>query len=238
MNSPESGSSRRPSPRHRREHIDGTTTPDGERLTLERVNDGFEVRVGRETLMSSRQRGSEEKMAELAVPSPVASARVLVGGLGMGFTLRAVLDRLAGDALVDVAELLPAVIEWNHGVLGPLAGSPLADNRVRVRQLDVQLCLAEAAARPERRYHAIALDIDNGPQAFTVRGNDAVYGREGLATLHRALRPGGVAVIWSAFRSQRFERALRNAGFDARSVTARARGDRGARHTLFVARAV
>lgn len=228
----------------RRERLAEATTPDGVPLTLDAEGADFVVRVGRDTLMSSRQRGSEEVMAKLALPDDATDARVLVGGLGMGFTLRAVLDRAGPGARIDVAELLPEVVEWNRGVLGALADHPLEDSRVSILLDDVAACLSErGSAASAERYTAIALDVDNGPEAFTVKGNDALYDRSGLALLYSALAPGGILVLWSAFRSQRFERELKEAGFVARSVTVRARaevarggsGGKGARHTLFEA---
>ena len=209
-------------------------TPDGEALTLSRENGAHVVRVRGELLMSSRLSGSEAAMADLVRPGvaePVRG-RVLVAGLGMGFTLRAVLDCAAADAVVDVLELLPAVVAWNREFLGEHAGYPLEDPRVRLHETDVLAYLAGST----RRYAAILVDVDNGPEAFTVAANARLYQDDGLAAFYRALAPRGVLVVWSAFRSRRFERALGKAGFDARSVTARARAGsaKGARHTLFV----
>ena len=216
------------------EALASAITPDGETLTLSREAEAYVVRVRGELLMSSRLSGSEAAMAELARPGadqPVRG-RVLVAGLGMGFTLRALLDRAAPDVVVDVLELLPAVIVWNRQYLAGHAGHPLDDPRVRLHEADVLAYLAAGT----QRYAAILVDIDNGPEAFTVAANGRLYQPEGLAALHRALAPRGVLVVWSAFRSRRFERALGTAGFTARSVTARARADaaKGARHTLFV----
>lgn len=219
----------------RRQVLAAASTPDGEPLTL--TVEGLEhvVRVRGETLMCSRSTGSEQAMAELALPpgASTANTRILVGGLGMGFTLRAVLDRSAATARVSVVELLADVVHWNRGPLAVFAGNPLDDRRVSVRVGDVLDVLTEGA----HGFDAILLDVDNGPQAFTVRGNERLYQPAGLATLFAALRSGGVLVLWSAFTSPAFEQRLRRAGFAARSVAVRARAQtgKGARHTLFVA---
>jgi spermidine synthase len=184
-------------------------------------------------LMGSRCSGSEQAMAQLAFPAGAAvnAARILIGGLGMGFTLRAVLDRVGAAARITVVELLADVVHWNRGPLAAFAGHALDDARVSVHVGD----LLDVLAGGEQSFDAILLDIDNGPQAFTVRSNERLYRADGLALLFRALRAGGVAVLWSAFSSPAFERRLRRAGFDARSVAVRARAGKGARHTLFAA---
>lgn len=218
-----------------REVLAESTTPDAEALTLSIEGPEHVVRVRGETLMSSRSSGSERAMAELAFPAgaPTAAAQVLVGGLGMGFTLRAVLDRLDAGARISVVELLADVVHWNRGPLAAFAGCPLDDPRVSVCVGDLLSVLVEY----EQAFDAILLDIDNGPEAFTVRGNERLYHPPGLAMLLAALRPGGTLVLWSAFPCRAFERRLRHAGFDARSVSTRARPEvgKGARHTLFVA---
>jgi spermidine synthase len=210
-----------------------STTPDREALTLTLEQGHHVVRVRGEVLMSSRVSGSEEAMASFALSGRSSGdlARVLVGGLGMGFTLRAMLDALGPAARVDVLELLAPVVEWNRGPLAAYAGQPLDDPRVEVIVQDVLAHLATV----DRTYDAILLDIDNGPEAFTVAANDRLYSSHGLSTLYDALRDGGVVVVWSAFRSPRFERLLRGAGFAVSSETVRARGavGKGARHTVF-----
>ncbi len=220
----------------RRILIAESVTPDQDRLTLTFENGHHVVRVRDEVLMSSRVSGSEEAMAALALSdlAPGSDARVLIGGLGMGFTLRAVLAELGSAAQVHVSELLEPIIDWNHGPLGCHAGRPLDDPRVEILVGDVMTHLAAAV----QAYDAIVLDIDNGPEAFTVAGNNRLYAPSGLAMVHAALRAGGVMVLWSAFRSGSFERRLRAAGFSATSVTVRARGAvaKGARHTLFRAK--
>lgn len=210
-----------------------THTPDREALTLTFEGGHHVVRVRGEILMSSRLSGSEEALARIVFAERPASdvSRILVGGLGMGFTLRAVLEEAAPTAQVDVLELLQPVVDWNRGVLAPYAKQPLEDSRVVVIVGDVLAHLAAAA----RVYDAIVLDVDNGPEAFTVAANSRLYTAAGLATLHGALREGGVVAVWSAFRSPRFERLLRGAGFEVTSLTVRARGAirKGARHTVF-----
>lgn len=210
-------------------------TPDGEALTLTLEQGDHVVRVRGEVLMSSRVSGSEEALARLALAERDMSRppRVLVGGLGMGFTLRAVLDALDDTAQVEVVELLEEVVRWNEGPLAAYAGQPLADPRVTVIVCDLLAHLTHATPG----FDALILDVDNGPEAFTVAANQRLYTPTGLAVMFEALRPGGVMVLWSAFRAPRFERLLRDAGFIASTTTARARGAvrKGARHTLFKA---
>lgn len=214
--------------------IDRTTTPDGETLTLlEHAGDHI-VRVGGITLMSSAEHHSEEHMAEVACAGhgERPTARVLVGGLGLGYTLRAVLDRVHADACVVVAELLPAIVEWNRGPLAPLAGRPLDDPRVQIEVGDV---LAHLASRPAP-YDAILLDVDNGPEPLTIGGNLRLYGDRGLAHVRAALAPRGVVVVWSAFECPPFVNALRRARLRPEVVRTRARRGKGPRHTLYVGR--
>ena len=212
-----------------------SVTPDQESLTLTLEQGHHVVRVRGEILMSSRVSGSEQAMARLAFGERATSqiSRVLVGGLGMGFTLRAVLDELGPAAEVDVLELLAPVVDWNRGPLAAYAKQPLDDPRVVIIVRDVLAHLAGVA----QAYDGIVLDIDNGPEAFTVAANHRLYTPSGLAILYAALRPAGVMVLWSAFRSPPFERLLRAVGFSAISVTVRARGaiGKGARHTVFKA---
>lgn len=226
-----------------RELIAESTTPDGESLTLTIEHGEYVVRVRGETLMSARLNGSEQAMAKLAFDAGAlgGDARILIGGLGMGFTLRAVLDQAGPAARISVVELLAEVVRWNRGPLASFARYPLDDPRVSVHVGDVLDYLAHTAAQTGTDkpviFDAILLDIDNGPEAFTVGSNERLYQGAGLGLLHGALSDGGVMVLWSAFRSSSFEKKLVRAGFTARSVTARARGEvgKGARHTLFVA---
>ncbi len=159
--------------------------------------------------------------------------RVLVGGLGLGYTVRATLERLPPDAQVVVSELVPAVVTWNQGVLGPLAGRPLEDPRVKVEARDVGELLRQA----EGHYDAVLLDVDNGPEALTQEANRWLYGERGLASIRRALKPRGVVVVWSASPDRAFATRLKRAGFATGLVETPARGKGGGPlHTLFIGR--
>ncbi len=196
-------------------------------LSLHQRDTEYVIRVGGEELMSSRRHGSEERLAELGCKG--ASGTVLVGGLGMGFTLRAALD-LAPRAKVIVAELAACVVDWNRGPLAHLAGRPLDDPRVDVRIADVG-----AVIRDSRGLDAILLDVDNGPRALVDPGNDALYGKAGLAAAVRALRPGGLLAVWSAAKDSRFASRLAAAGFHHELHTAPARGAAGGgAHVIYV----
>ena len=218
-----------------RELLGESVTPDGAPITLTREGVALVVRIGNVPLMSSRVHGSEEALAEVGCAGlrARASARVLVGGLGMGFTLRAVLDALDSDAEVVVAELLPTIVAWNRGPLAALAQSPLDDPRTLLVDGDVVAVIRKSA----RAFDAILIDVDNGPEAFTVASNAWLYGRAGIAGLRDALRPGGRLVVWSAVESESFVRALRAAGMRVEVLPVRARGAvrKGSRHWLFVA---
>jgi spermidine synthase len=183
--------------------------------------------------MSSRMHGSEEAMAALACGRARAleSPCVLIGGLGMGYTLRAALNLLPPSARVIVAELQPSVVAWNRGPLGPLAGHPLQDERVRLEERDVTGALTNV----RRRYDVVLLDVDNGPDAFSTSTNDHLYGDVGLASIRSALKPGGVLAVWSAWEDRKFEQRLRYAGFGVRVEHPRARLKKGgAYHTIFL----
>ena len=212
-----------------------TRTPDGRSLVLTRRGNEYVIHADGKSLMSSRMHGSEEALAAsgcrgLATePAPT----VLVGGLGMGFTLRATLDRLPAKASVVVAELVPAVVEWNRGPLGPLAGHPLADRRVRLEVGDVADTLRSCAAR----FDAVLLDVDNGPRAFTAGHNAGLYDDRGIAAMHKALRPEGTLAVWSAWDDRHFEQRLDYAGFAVEVEHVRGRLAKGGpHHTLFIAR--
>lgn len=214
--------------------IDHTKTPDGKELVLYERDGVLTIRVDGLELMSSRAHGSEEAMADLVLAE--TSARhpgVLVGGLGMGFTLRAALDRVSSSSRVTVAELLPEIVNWNRECLAGLAGAPLDDPRVELIIDDVSKVLA---LRPDA-FDAILLDVDNGPAALTDKRNAQLYLAEGLATIRRSLRRGGVLGVWSASPDREYERALRRAGFRFRVETVPARrGAKGPKHTIFIAR--
>jgi spermidine synthase len=213
--------------------LDRSTTPDGERLELAIEHGHHIIRVAGIPLMSSDMRGSEEAMAEVAREElgDIEAPRVLVGGLGLGYTLRAALDAWGEDAEVCVAELLPSVVRYNREFLGNLADHPLEDPRVDLFEGDVKKKLVRD------RWDAILLDVDNGPDAFTVHGNQTLYGARGAELMARAIGPGGVLIVWSAYPSPRFLERLRHTGLSARAKRVRGRGpiDRGPMHTLFVA---
>jgi spermidine synthase len=216
------------------ELIGQTRTPEGEELTLTRHGSEYVILSRGQSLMSSRMHGSEEALATFAC----ARARtleepcVLVGGLGMGFTLRATLDLLPPDASVIVAELVPAVVDWNRGPLGPLARHPLKDKRVLVEVKDV----ADTLGSNRRRFDAVLLDVDNGPAAFTASHNAGLYDDGGLAAVRAALKPGGVLAVWSSREDRRFEQRLRYGGFEVAVERVRGRLKKGGpRHTIFLA---
>jgi len=215
--------------------IDQAITPDGKELVLYERDGVYAIRVDGLELMSSRAHGSEEVMAELALAEiSTSSPSVLVGGLGMGFTLKAVLDGLPPSGAATVAELLPEIVRWNRDHLGHLAGDPLADPRVTLVEGDVGDFIVSRA----NAFDAILLDVDNGPTALTDRRNARLYRDRGLASIRRALRPRGVLAVWSASPDREFERALRRSGFTVRSESVRARrAAKGPKHTVFIARA-
>ena len=211
-----------------------TRTPDGEDMSLTRQGSEYVILASGKPLMSSRMHGSEEALAAFGCAG--AGARdepcVLVGGLGMGFTLRATLDLLPPGASVTVAELVPAVVEWNRGPLGPLAGQPLKDKRVRIELGDVAATLRASA----QRFDAALLDVDNGPAAFTATRNTRLYDDAGLAAARLALKDAGVLAVWSAWEDRRFEQRLRHAGFTVQVERVRGRLKKGGpRHTIFIA---
>lgn len=216
--------------------LDSTQLPgENEALRLYRRGGEFSIRVNGSELMNSRVHGSEEAMAELAC-ARIASfpcPRVLIGGLGMGFTLAAALNRLGAKSRVVVAELAPAVVAWNRGPLGTLAGHPLDDVRVTVREVDV----AQILQAGHQAYDAILLDVDNGPRGLTRKGNNWLYTREGVDAAFTALRPAGVFALWSASPDRAFTRLLAEAGFAVDEERVRARGPRsGGCHTIWIAR--
>ena len=209
--------------------------PDGALLALMRRDREYVIFANGKLLMSSRMHGSEEAAATFALNdlARAESPSVLVGGLGLGFTLRAALDRLPESAVVTIAELVPAVIDWNRGPLGPLAAHPLDDRRVRLESEDVLVVLRRSAGK----YDAVILDVDNGPDAFTTSGNASLYGDHGLRTIHAAMKPQGVLAVWSAWEDRKFEQRLRYHGFAVKVERVRARLKQGGpRHTIFLAR--
>ena len=215
------------------ELLDTAATTDGTEMSLHRRGQEYSIRVDRQELMNSRQHGSEEAMARLACGGLTSERpRILIGGLGMGFTLAAANACLPAGARIEVAELMPAVIRWNQGPLGDLAGHPLSDPRVQVHQGDIRGLLEGV----EATWDVILLDVDNGPDGLTQESNRWLYGRKGLARLARALRPGGVLSVWSASPDRPFTQRLGATGFRSQTHTVRARPNgRGPRHTVWVA---
>ncbi|MEZ6024022.1 MAG: hypothetical protein R3C16_11555 [Hyphomonadaceae bacterium] len=208
--------------------------PGGDELQLYQRGDDFVIVLGGNELMSSRMSGSEEALALMACARlrDVGAARLLIGGYGMGFTLRAALGAVGGGARVCVAELVPEVIEWARGPMAGLSAGCLDDPRLELIAGDV----ADAIASARARYDAILLDVDNGPDGLTRAGNDRLYSSAGLSAAMAALRPGGVLAIWSAGPDASFTKRLRSAGFAVDEVPVRARAGKGARHVIWFAR--
>lgn len=203
-------------------------------IRLLRRGDEYSIRVANYELMSSRMHGSEESLAGLAFEKlgKRVAPRVLIGGLGMGYTLASVLQRIGRGGHAVVSELVPAVVQWNRGPLRALAGNPLGDRRVTVREQDV----VEVIRTEKEGFDAILLDVDNGPRALTHAGNERLYGLEGLRASHAALRSRGVLAIWSTGPDPAFMRRLGQVGFTASEVRARARVERGnASHVIWLA---
>ena len=214
--------------------LDAVKLDDGVELRLMRRGNEFSIMLGSNELMNSRLSGSEEALADLAAEKLEGrgQARMLIGGLGMGFTLRAALKALGQDASITVAELVPQVIEWAKGPMAAVFDGCLEDPRVSLHPGDV----GELIRASEGGWDAILLDVDNGPDGLTQQGNDALYSAQGLAFAHRALSPGGVFSVWSSAPDPAFTRRLKQAGFDVTEVPTRASTKkRGARHMIWVA---
>lgn len=211
-----------------------TRTPDGIELTLARHTSEYVIFADGQSLMSSRMHGSEEALGSIGCrrAGELTRPRVLVGGLGMGYTLRAALDVLPPSARIVVAELIPAVVDWNRGPLGALARHPLDDPRVRIQEGDVGAVMRSNPGR----FDAVLLDVDNGPVALTARPNAGLYDREGVAVARGSLRPEGVLAVWSAGHDRAFEQRLRSAGFSVRRERVSGRLKQGGpRHTILIA---
>jgi spermidine synthase len=209
---------------------------DGGTLTLARRDKEFSIRLSgiRGELMNSRVHGSEEALAELGCArlKNVDNSKVLVGGMGMGFTLASTLLMVSGSCEVTVAELIPEVVEWNRGPLGECAGQPLQDSRVRVHIGDV----ADVISGAEGGFGAILLDVDNGPEGLTNDENQWLYSLPGLRAIHRALSPQGTLAVWSAGPDPLFVIRLKKVGFHASVRSVRARPGKGSHHTIFLAK--
>jgi spermidine synthase len=220
-----------------REFLASAIVPGGAELRLFRRGGDFMIVLDRNELMSSRMSGSEEALAVMTCerlggrPAP----HILIGGYGMGFTLRAALGALPPRAKVTVAELVPEIIDWARGPMMDLAAGCLDDPRVRLVIGDVAECIASARST----YDAILLDVDNGPDGLTREGNDGLYSATGLARARAALAPAGVLAIWSAAPDAAFLRRLKQAGFDTEEVGVRARSNgKGPRHVIWFGRKV
>lgn len=207
----------------------------GELRLTQRENDfSIGLKGVRGELMSSRVHSSELALAELGCAhiKGVENTKVLVGGLGMGFTLTAALEATTANSKVEVAELVPEVIEWNKGPLGECAGRPLDDPRTVIRLGDV----ANLFKNPSATYHAILLDVDNGPEGFTHADNNNLYSLQSLLAMRQTLQQGGMLAIWSAWHDPQFTKQLQSAGFKVETKTVRAHKGKGSRHTIYLAK--
>lgn len=213
--------------------LDSAKVPGGrEELRLKRRGSEFSIMLGANELMNSRLSGSEEALARLSCANIRDRQRpvMLIGGLGMGFTLRAALAELPVEATAIVAELVPAVIGWARGPMAELFAGCLDDSRVELREADV----ADVIASGKAAYDAILLDVDNGPDGLSRSANDRLYGLPGLAAARTALTPGGVLAVWSAHPDRSFAARVRQSGFEVEEIHTRARGKRGARHVIWL----
>ncbi|HZG33856.1 MAG TPA: spermidine synthase [Sphingopyxis sp.] len=218
-----------------RELLATAAVPGGDSLRLFRRGADYFVTLGHSELMTSRMSASEEALADLACDRlhEQTAPHLLIGGYGMGFTLRAALARLGADGRVTVAELVPEIIDWARGEMAALTAGCLHDPRVALVLDDVGAVIGGATWR----YDAILLDVDNGPDGLTREGNDRIYSTAGLARAKAALRPGGILAIWSAAPDARFTRRLKEAGFAVDEVPVRARRNgKGGRHIIWFAR--
>ncbi|MBH2000061.1 MAG: spermidine synthase [Sphingomonadaceae bacterium] len=218
-----------------REYLGSAAVPGGEELKLYRRGGDFMIVLDRNELMSSRMSGSEKALAVMTIErlAGTKSPHLLIGGYGMGFTLRAALAGLDGSARITLAELVPEIIEWARGPMVELAAGCLDDPRVTLLMDDVVDVIAAGRAS----YDAILLDVDNGPDGLTAAANDRLYSAQGLAVAKAALRPGGILAIWSAGSDDAFTRRLRNAGFLVDEVVVKARDNgKGPRHVIWFAR--
>ena len=208
---------------------------DGTDVKLVRRGAEYIILANGKSLMSSRMHGSEEALATFGLRRArlLEEPRVLIGGLGMGFTLRATLDLLPRDAMVMVAEMVPAVVEWNREVIGELAGEPLKDRRVKVEMDDVAVTLGSR----REEFDAILLDVDNGPSAFAGENNAGLYDNHGIAAAFAALKMDGVLAVWSAREDRKFEQRLRHGRFEVEVERVRGRLKKGGpRHVIFLGR--
>ena len=215
-------------------HLDTAQVPGGGKLRLMQRGAEFSIRLDSNELMNSRLTATEQALATIACEKvrTRVQQKVLIGGLGMGFTLRAALVVLGQDSQIIVAELVPAVVAWARGPMATLFGDSLTDPRVRIRETDVSEMIR--AARSE--YDAILLDVDNGPEGITREANDRLYDLDGLTSAYMALRPGGVLAVWSSTPDTKFTARLNMTGFDVVENPLRAKGPQGgAKHFVWTA---
>lgn len=214
-----------------RELLDTADVPGGEPLRLFRRGDDHMIVLERNELMNSRMSGSEEALAVMTLERlGKREARLLIGGYGMGFTLRAALAVLGGNAKVTVAELVPKIVDWARGPMAALTNGCLDDPRVKMVFDDVGRVIADG----QNAYDAILLDVDNGPDGLTRIGNDSLYSMRGLDSARQALRPGGILAVWSAAPDAAFARRMRDSGFVVEEVAVRARQNgKGPRHVIW-----
>jgi spermidine synthase len=214
--------------------IDRTLTPDGKTISLNQHDGSYTIRVDGADLMSTRRHGSEEKIAELACAHAASTrgARVLIGGLGFGFTLKAALAMLPADATVVTAEILAPVIAWNLNPAFRLAADAMADPRALVLEEDV----GDVIRKSHVSFDSIILDVDNGPTALTTGSNQRLYDLKGLQHGRAALKPGGCLAIWSAAPDAPFAKLMAHAGFQVSVERCRAHGNSGGWHSIFLGR--
>jgi spermidine synthase len=214
--------------------IDAAVMPDGKTISLREHDGTYAIRVDGAELMSTRRNASEAKLADLACAHSreLRAARVLIGGLGFGFTLKAALAALGPDATVTVVELLAAVIDWNKDPALPLAAEAVSDPRVVLLQKDVGDVIREYPGT----FDSILLDVDNGPAALSTEENQRLYDQAGVNLAFAALRPGGCLAVWSAAGDPAFEKIMRRAGFTVVVERCRAHTSSGGWHTLFIGR--
>ncbi|MDB5524858.1 MAG: hypothetical protein JWM58_2621 [Rhizobium sp.] len=203
-----------------------------EALRLKRRGREYSIMLGTNELMNSRLSGSEQALATLAFEKirDRQQKRILIGGLGMGFTLRAALAALDGTAKVTVAELVPAVVAWAKGPMADLHAGSLTDPRVDIVEGDVGALIRSSRAG----YDAILLDVDNGPEGLSRQSNDSLYDHRGIGESYQALSPGGVLSVWSSGPDPQFTRRLQRAGFTTEEKPVRANGKSGARHMIWL----
>ncbi len=217
------------------EVIDRAKVPEhaGEVTLLKRGRE-FSIRTAETELMNSRVHGSEDALAEVTYSrmNQKSNLRILIGGLGMGYTLAAALELSKPDTRIIVSELIPAVVRWNREYLGHLAGTSLTDPRVSVKEEDV----GKIISRGKNIWDAILLDVDNGPAGLTRKSNDRLYGRSGLQKSFLVLRPNGILAVWSSAIDETFTHRLKQCGFKTQTLTVRARkSGKGGKHTIWIA---